>query len=512
MKLPHQSQLNGHIISILFIAFCLFVFFFRLDSPTIRMWDESREAMKALEMSLNGNYLVPHFNGQPDMWSTKPPLVAWLITIAMKFFGYNSFSVRLPSAIAAALTTLCIFYFGKIYFRRTGAGFICGMVLLTSIGFISEHVARTGDRDALLTLGITLYSLAFFLYLNLAKSKQIYCLTGMTIGLIIAVLTKGIAGFFGVPAIIIYAVYTRKIRQIVFSRSTYYVILAVIGTVSSYYFLRELYNPGFLNAVFQNEVLRGLVVLENHKGGPLFYLTELRYGFFPWLYFLPLVWLVFFSQHEEIKKFVIFGVIYILSFITVISVAKTKLPWYEAPVYPIASLVAGAIIFVVISQMFVFIQNRWNISNYLKSIIVGIVLCVVFFYPFYKAFYQTIYISQGIIYDWSRPSPILMYGDYFKALFAEYPSLQELMVIKEESYNAHLDFYAAVERTNGRAVEILEVSNISPTSLINLLKPNQHVITCEPEAKRFVETSSSLKAIHHKYSCSTFILDVGTRS
>ena len=49
-----------------------------LDKQTMRMWDEARFAVHAMEMARNGNWLVQHFDGSPDMWSTKPPLATWL--------------------------------------------------------------------------------------------------------------------------------------------------------------------------------------------------------------------------------------------------------------------------------------------------------------------------------------------------------------------------------------------------------------------------------------------------
>ncbi|UOQ78563.1 hypothetical protein MUN84_08455 [Hymenobacter sp. 5516J-16] len=63
----------------------------------IYLWDESRVAVNAAEMALNNNWLVAHFEGQPDLWNTKPPLLLWLQVLSIKLFGFNEVAIRLPT-------------------------------------------------------------------------------------------------------------------------------------------------------------------------------------------------------------------------------------------------------------------------------------------------------------------------------------------------------------------------------------------------------------------------------
>ena len=58
-----------------------------------------------------GNYIVPYFNNQLRL--DKPPLTYWAQVASYHMFGENDFAARFPSAIAAALTALLIFAWGR---------------------------------------------------------------------------------------------------------------------------------------------------------------------------------------------------------------------------------------------------------------------------------------------------------------------------------------------------------------------------------------------------------------
>ena len=58
-----------------------------------------------------GDYIVPYFNNQLRL--DKPPLTYWAQVVSYHIFGENDFAARFPSAIAAALTALSIFLWGR---------------------------------------------------------------------------------------------------------------------------------------------------------------------------------------------------------------------------------------------------------------------------------------------------------------------------------------------------------------------------------------------------------------
>ena len=73
--------------------------------------DEPRFAEASREMIARGNYVVPYFNNQLRL--DKPPLTYWAQVASYRIFGENDFAARFPSAIAAALTALAIFAWGR---------------------------------------------------------------------------------------------------------------------------------------------------------------------------------------------------------------------------------------------------------------------------------------------------------------------------------------------------------------------------------------------------------------
>src|SRR5690242_955714 len=100
-RFQHLRKAVPYLILILISFFPLFI---NLGKFPIRMWDEATYANNAIDMLSFDNPLVVEHMGQPDMYNTKPPLVIWLQAAAMKIFGINEWSVRMPSAMFGLLT------------------------------------------------------------------------------------------------------------------------------------------------------------------------------------------------------------------------------------------------------------------------------------------------------------------------------------------------------------------------------------------------------------------------
>src|SRR5437773_3464366 len=96
--------------SILFAGCVLFHVLGTWTLPLIDR-DEPRFAEASREMIERGNYIVPYFNNQLRL--DKPPLTYWAQVASYRFFGEDDFAARFPSAVAAALTALSIFGWGR---------------------------------------------------------------------------------------------------------------------------------------------------------------------------------------------------------------------------------------------------------------------------------------------------------------------------------------------------------------------------------------------------------------
>ena len=94
-------KVTGLVILLIIASIPLFL---HLHVLPFRLWDESRLASNAYEMHTNGNLIVTYYEGEPEMWNTKPPLVIWMQLIFIKLIGFNELAIRLSSAIAGLLT------------------------------------------------------------------------------------------------------------------------------------------------------------------------------------------------------------------------------------------------------------------------------------------------------------------------------------------------------------------------------------------------------------------------
>jgi len=74
--------------------------------------DETRYLAVAWDMWINNNYLVPHLNG--ELYSHKPPLLFWLITLGWAIFGVSDWWPRLIGPLFGLGCIYLVFIFSKI--------------------------------------------------------------------------------------------------------------------------------------------------------------------------------------------------------------------------------------------------------------------------------------------------------------------------------------------------------------------------------------------------------------
>jgi len=338
----HLKDYWKYVLLLLLVSFPVFLF---LGALPIRLWDESRLAINACEMLRNGKYLVPTFDGAPDMWNTKPPLMIWFQVLSMKIFGVNEWALRFPSALAALFTCAVLMLFSVRYVKNFWLGFIWVLVLVTSSGYIDLHAVRTGDYDALLTLFLTLGSFSFFVFVENSKPKYLYL---FFISMALAVLTKSAAALMILPGLFIYTIIQKKLLFLLKNKHLYTGLSLFLVCVGAYYYLREIHNPGYIKAVLANEFGgRFFHSIEGHNKSFWFYFSSL-FGnkFIVWVFFVP-AGIFFGSRNKDvkIKKLTFFSSIMALTYLLFISSAQTKLPWYAVPLYPYLALFAGISIF-----------------------------------------------------------------------------------------------------------------------------------------------------------------------
>lgn len=190
LKIFDSPVIKKYIKALVFLSLVSIPLFIHLEKLPIRTWDESRLAINAYEMLHNGNWLVTTFEGTPDLWNTKPPLMIWLQVVCMKIFGISELGLRLPSAIAGFLTVILLMLFLRRWLNSYWPGFNASLILITSYGYVNVHVTRTGDYDSLLVLFLTASAFSFYNYLDSISRKQLF-LSGLFLWL--GIMTKGCA-------------------------------------------------------------------------------------------------------------------------------------------------------------------------------------------------------------------------------------------------------------------------------------------------------------------------------
>jgi 4-amino-4-deoxy-L-arabinose transferase-like glycosyltransferase len=372
---PSLSKWAGIILFALLVYFPVFL---HLEKPVFRVWDESRIASNTIEMSENGDLLIPHYNGEPDLWNTKPPLLIWSQLIFYKIFGYGELAFRLPSGLAALFTCLGIIFFSLRYLKSYWFGMIAILLLITSEGYIGFHVVRTGDYDSMLTMFMFLYSVSFFMFIRSGDRKFWYSFLFL---MVLAVLTKGVQGLLFLPGLATYII----LRYKEFKDSFRFVFLTFTGGLiiaSAYYLIREYVHPGYLEIVWNNELGgRYLQTLEGHRHNFWYYYYNfINYRFEHWYWIIAVgMFMGFMSRSQKIREVTIFSTIVAITYWLIISFSKTKLEWYDAPMYPMMSMISAIGIY----QVFNLIRESKIMHIFHQKLILHyIFIFILFYFPY----------------------------------------------------------------------------------------------------------------------------------
>ncbi len=428
---------------IILAALIIVPIFVHLDHLPIRIWDEARSAINAYEMFKNGNYLVTYYDGSPDTWNTKPPLLIWLIVVCMKLFGINELSVRLPSAIAAFLTCSAILFFSIYYLKQFWFGFVAVIVLVTFQGYIDIHSTRTGDYDSVLTLFTTLSGLFFFVFIETKKNKYLYLFFLATA---LAVLTKSIVGLLFLPAIIVYTLWQRQFVSLIGNKHLYLGLISFIVIVGGYYFLREMSHHGYLAAVYKNELGgRYLAVIEDHKQPFWFFYNNLITSrLSAWHLLVPCgIFLGLVNKDTKIKQITLFSLLMVITYLLIISISQTKLPWYDVPMYPFFAILIAVPIYHIFDLLYDF---DWKNYKFFSKFMPFIFLFLILIIPYQKILAKT-YLPQE--YSWEKD--FYEMGYFLKDAIKGKQDVQGYYLLDDApwGYNAHNKFYVKILQDKG---------------------------------------------------------------
>jgi 4-amino-4-deoxy-L-arabinose transferase-like glycosyltransferase len=326
------------------LSLALGLFFYRLGDGSLYDWDEAIYAQVAKEMFYSQAWGAITWGGSP--FFHKPPLYFWLTTLAYHVIGVNELAARFWAALFGFGVVALSLLFG-IRLHSWPVGMAAALLLLVVDGaYYSQwwnflSLSRVGMMDTPLSFWIML---ALWLTWEARRRPYLLGLIGLPIGL--AVLTKAAPGLLGVVIISLFLL----LRYEVWAPQRRYVVLAGLlgGLIILPWHLWQynLYGPQFLREyVGFNVMERIFQTLEEHAGGPFFYVGVIRQGFSVWGYLWPLacLWGVWKAWRQRDS-----AAILLLGWLTLplvlFSTAQTKLGWYITMVYPaVALLIAIAL-------------------------------------------------------------------------------------------------------------------------------------------------------------------------
>jgi 4-amino-4-deoxy-L-arabinose transferase-like glycosyltransferase len=436
-------KVTGLVILLIIASIPLFL---HLHVLPFRLWDESRLASNAYEMHTNGNLIVTYYEGEPEMWNTKPPLVIWMQLIFIKLIGFNELAIRLPSAIAGLLTCITLLFFSHKFFKTYLVGAFAALVLVTTNGYVDTHAIRTGDYDGPLALFTTIFVLASFLY---AESENRKWLLPLFAGISLAVLTKSVQPLLFLPGIALYFLLEKKLSLLFTKRFiTGCVITGAI--VGAYYIGREIMNEGYLLAVWNNELGgRYFNGLEENNAGPTYYLTRMPGYLYPyWIWFLPVAIISgLISKDKNIKHFTLFNVIVTFSYFTFITISKTKLYWYTVPLFPLLGLFIAVLLF----QVCNYLKGMKNLNKFPAAAVA--MVCIVFLYPYQKIGRKVYHPND---YKWET-----MYKISIPLQNAFHNKItMDKRVIAYTDYDQHFKVYTDALRDRGELINYKQPENL----------------------------------------------------
>jgi 4-amino-4-deoxy-L-arabinose transferase-like glycosyltransferase len=294
--------------------------------------DEGRYTNVALQMIHSGDWISLRRN-DTALHFTKPPVTYWAIAASVETFGRNEWAVRLPMALAYALTVLMVFQLGKRFVPERP--WLPALIYASSpIPFLATNTVNT---DTVLASMEALSVLCFVQYRFGSGSTR--WLDAMWAAFGLAFLTKGPPSLLPLLAIVAFEISQGRARTLL--RPLGMLAFALIGF--SWFLVVINRHPGLLDYFLGHEVYARIATNELKRYpewyGPLvIYLPTLVVGMLPWLFAVRKPALPRWAWLDTQSRFLW---IWLALPLLVFCLARSRLPLYLLPLFaPISLLLA----------------------------------------------------------------------------------------------------------------------------------------------------------------------------
>ncbi len=470
-------------LAILFVAVAVIPLFHKLDLSHIKMWDEARYAVNALNMSWGDNPLIVKCNGEPDYFNTKPPLAIWIFSASMELFGYNELAMRIPSALAALLMLVVLLIFSHRVLGNVLPGVFASLALVSTTGLLRFHGARTGDVDALLTLFILTYTLTYFAIL-IKKKNTTKLWVIFTTALVFAFYTKGIAALIPLPGLLICTFLYNRFPFVLRTKKLYIAIGAFLFLGIGYYAARIYFDPGYLDAILKQDL--GMYTSNStfKKREFLYYYNQIaQTRFYPYAVFLPLALILsFYTKNENLRRLIIYSSIFTVSFTLIHSFSTTANAWYIIPVYPFLAIIFGGGLYIGIELI---LPGLKKLNPNLRIGIIALAVALIFAQPYYNTIIS--FKMPKRMYHLERE------GAYMRNLKLRKPHLKKYFVNYTEIHPDQVSFYqTAYNHDYGYEISLNRGYDY---------EVGDTVLTCQRKTQREITKRYRVKVMDKRKAC-----------
>ncbi|MFV0265517.1 MAG: ArnT family glycosyltransferase [Draconibacterium sp.] len=388
-------------------------------------------------------------------------MLVWSQALLMKLFGMGELAVRLPSALSALVICLSLFFMIRHHLKSEWPAIIAVLTFVSANAIVELHGIRYGDTDTLLSMFIFLMLMNYYRFLASGKIRYFYY---TFLFFSAAVLTKSAVVFMFIPGLMVYTFWKGEFSKTIRSKHFYFAVLVSVSIIGAYYFAREIKLPGYLSSVWENELFgRFFAVKEGHKENFEYYLKGFIHGryFFWWL--LPFSLLTFFSNDSKLKNITLFLVITTVGYLLIISSSKTKLGWYDIPLYPLFATLNGITLYWLVGVILKFapVQKPFITNIVYLAIILGL-----FYLPITRNISITFNPKEK---PWDDDFYSISY--YLRDKLSNNPQLQNCYVLKPEDqglsagipfHHSHIAFYVNSLKKKGSIIQLIpkECSNV----------------------------------------------------
>jgi 4-amino-4-deoxy-L-arabinose transferase-like glycosyltransferase len=490
---------------LVFTLFCVAIYFplfLHLDWQPMNNWDESLFAMRAAYMTEEGKYMRDYSHwveGGMQHRSTKPPFTTWLQVASMKLLGINELALRLPIALCSLGIVFLFLWFSRRVLGNIHIGYCAGFVLVTSLGFIKEHAARTGDQDAALAFYMIAGAIAFYQYIESTDNrKRLGWLAMFTAAIIAAVMTKYAFGLLYFPAFLIYAIYKKQLWNLLKRGSTWLAVLTVAAALGSWLWYIEGQLPGFVERAFFHEMAdRYTTTYRGHDHPWAHYFIRFweKDFFMPWLLLLlgPLA-LLFMKERSPIRDVSL--LMFLCAAIQLLFVASsgTKTEHYDVVAYAPMALLAGIGLYQVCHAIVQF----WKDGVHRPAVFTaGFSACLLLFILPYNRIIERVYKPK-------MPDRTMSYGYLLRKIQEKKPEFKQFTIFAP-IYTGQVNYYAGLlNRKKGYNIRISEHPKLAEvgdtilaceSKMIDYLMENYHLKGIETEGKCFLAIVKGRKVV-----------------